>query len=295
MRCARIRLTASLLGLCLAVPSLSSPAELTEPTAAAFQRYVEHTEARMQGEFTDPAHFLFFDSLPEKRRQTILSRVHNGIVVIEPLRTSNGGKEIEIPDGMVHHWVAVAFIPGVTRDQAIALAQNYARHAQLYSPDVQQARVLARSGDHFSVYFRFYRKAIVTAVYNTEFGVDYFFPDASRAYSIGRSVRVAELENPGKANEREMTVGNDHGYMWRLNLYTRYLEKDGGVYIQIEFLALSRSVPAIFAWLVNPYIRSIPREYLTHYVATTRSALSSDARASSLGPRPGADARRPAP
>jgi hypothetical protein len=62
--------------------------------------------------------------------------------------------------------------------------------------------------------------------------------------------------------------------MWRLNLYTRYLQKDGGVYMQIEFLALSRSVPAIFAWLVNPYIHAIPREYLTHFLMITRKALS---------------------
>jgi hypothetical protein len=47
--------------------------------------------------------------------------------------------------------------------------------------------------------------------------------------------------------------------------YTRYLEKDNGVYIEIEFVALSRSVPRIVAWLVNPYIRSVPSEYLTNY------------------------------
>ena len=40
-----------------------------------------------------------------------------------------------------------------------------------------------------------------------------------------------------------MPVGNDPGYLWRLNLYTRYLEKDNGVYIEIEFVALSRNVP----------------------------------------------------
>jgi hypothetical protein len=61
--------------------------------------------------------------------------------------------------------------------------------------------------------------------------------------------------------------------MWRLNLYTRYLERDNGVYIQIEFLSLSRSVPTVFAWLASPYIRSVPRDYLTHYIVTTQKAL----------------------
>jgi len=54
--------------------------------------------------------------------------------------------------------------------------------------------------------------------------------------------------------------------MWRLNLYTRYLEKDNGVYVQIEFVALSRSAPGIVGWVANPYIRSIPMAYLTNYL-----------------------------
>ena len=89
-----------------------------------------------------------------------------------------------------------------------------------------------------------------------------------------RAVHIGEIENPGKADEKEYPEGKDHGYMWRLNLYMRYLQRDGGVYIQVEFLALSRTVPAVFAWLVNPYIHSIPRDYLKHYLEATRKALS---------------------
>jgi len=92
-------------------------------------------------------------------------------------------------------------------------------------------------------------------VYYAEFSVDYYLPDSLRRYSIARTIRLAEVQSPGKPDEKEMPVGNDHGYMWRLNLYLRNLEKDNGVYIQVEFLALSRRVPEGFAWLVNPYLR----------------------------------------
>ena len=64
--------------------------------------------------------------------------------------------------------------------------------------------------------------------------------------------------------------------MWRLNLYTRYIEKDNGVYVEIELVALSRSVPWMFALLVNPYLSSIPRDYLTNYIHTTQKALSAN-------------------
>jgi hypothetical protein len=267
---------ALLLALCIVLPTPIRANELTQRTAEAFGLYVQRTEVRIQGELADPEKFLYFDSLPEKQKRSLLARLHSGQVFVEPVRTRDNGDEIRVPDGLVHHWLAIGFIPGVTRDRVLALAEDYSRHPEVYPPDVQRARVLSHSGEHFSVYYRFYRHAIVTAEYNTEFDADYFLPDASRAYCFARSVRIAEVENPGKPQEKELPVGNDHGYLWRLNLYTRYLEKDNGVYIEIEFVALSRNVPAIFAWLVNPYLRSIPREYLTNYIHATQNALSRD-------------------
>jgi hypothetical protein len=280
MRNAETLFHISLLIVCAPFPSLTRATELKPATAEAFQHYVQRTEERIHGDLDDPARFLYVDTLPEKQKAAALARLHDDHVVIEQMRTSDDGKEIKVPDGLVHHWLATGFIRGATRDQAIALAQDYPRHPQLYAPDVQKAEVRSHEGQHYSVYFRFYRKAIVTAVYNTEFSADYFLPDQLHGYCFARGMRIAEVENAGKANEKEYPVGNDHGYMWKLNLYTRFLERDNGVYIQIEFLALSRTVPAIFAWLVNPYVRSIPREYLTHYLDTTRKALMPEARGS---------------
>ena len=57
------------------------------------------------------------------------------------------------------------------------------------------------------------------------------------------STRIAEVENAGKSNERELPVGNDHGYIWRLYSYWRIEEKDSGVYVQGESIGLSRTIP----------------------------------------------------
>jgi len=260
--------------VCIACTVPAHATELKPDTAEAFQHYVQLTEARMQAERDDPQHFLYFDSLPKKQKQAMLDRLRNGQIVVEPMRTTDHGKPLDVPGGMVHHWLAIGFMPGATLQQALALAQDYSRQQQIYGPDVQQAKVLSHDGQHYTVYFRFYRQAIVTVVYNTDFSVDYFDPDNTRAYIVAHATRIAEVQNPGKPDEKEYPVGNDHGYMWRLNLYTRYEQKDGGVYMQEEFLALSRRVPAIFAWLVNPYVRSIPRDYLTHFFLATRKALA---------------------
>lgn len=252
----------------------ASGTELKPSTAQAFQEYVKRAETQMQTEADNPNYFLRIDALPQDQKTAVISRLRNGEVVIEPIMTSGRETPTQIPGGLVHHWLAIAFIRGVTASQVLQLSQDYSRYGDLYRPDVQYAKILSHDGEHFDVDYRFYRHAIVSVVYNAEFEVNYFTPESSKNYSQARSIRIAEVQNPGKAAERELPVGNDHGYMWRANFYSRCLERDGGVYIEVEFVALSRTVPPVFAWLVNPYMRSIPRDYLTRYMDEMRNALS---------------------
>ena len=73
------------------------------------------------------------------------------------------------------------------------------------------------------------------------------------------------------ANSRSET---HHGYVWRLDNYWRIEQKDHGVYVQVESVALSRSIPATFAWLINPLVRNIPRAILSNLLNATRSAVT---------------------
>ena len=61
--------------------------------------------------------------------------------------------------------------------------------------------------------------------------------------------------------------------MWRLDTYWRMEEKDGGVYIQNESVELSRTVPPILAWFVNPFIKSILRNVLVGLLSNTRNQI----------------------
>jgi hypothetical protein len=248
--------------------------ELKPHTVKAFQHYEELTESRIHSELSTPGQFLAIDSLPDGQREEEISRLKSGQVFIRTLTTKDNDRKIEIPDGLVHHWLAIGFIPRARLQQVIDVVQDYPHEADIFKPDVQRAELLSRDGEHFHVYFRFYRHAIVTAVYNTQFDIDFTQSDPTHEYSFGRAVRIAEVRNPGEKDESERPVGIDRGYLWRLDLYTRYLETSDGVYVQIEFLALSRGVPAIFAWMVNPYIKSVPRDYLTNYVGQLRKAVA---------------------
>ena len=248
--------------------------ELREKTLEAFNHYIALTEKRMAGELENPSEFLWIDRQPIKSRDEFYGELLSGAIIVQHLETRENSARIPIPGGLVHHWVALVFVPGVTLSEVLAFMQDYNNQQNIYAPDIQRTRLLSRDGDDFKIYMRLYRKAIVTAVFNAEFDVQYFSLDSSHAYSRSYSTRLAEVVDPGKPTEHEKPVGYDRGFLWRLDTYSNFEEKDGGVYIQEESIALSRPVPVALAWLVNPYLKSIPRDYMTHLLQVTRRALT---------------------
>jgi len=70
-----------------------------------------------------------------------------------------------------------------------------------------------------------------------------------------------------------MPVGRDGGYLWRLNSYWRFLERDGGTYVQCESITLTRDVPFLLSWIIKPFVTDIPRETLAFTLESTRNAL----------------------
>jgi hypothetical protein len=251
----------------------AAAAQLKPETLQAFNKYVEVAEGRMNGELGTTNSFLWVDRQPEQRRRVILAQLLQGRVICTPLETSDRAKPISISGGWIHHWVALIFIPGVTLAQTLAQQQDYDHYQNMYGADFQRSKILSTDGRNFDVAFRLYRKIIITAAYDSEFDIRYLPVDTAREYSVSHSRWIAQLHDAGDPQERDEEAGQGHGYLWRLNTYSRYEEKNGGVYIQIEFIALTRAVPAMFAWLVDPYIGTIPREYLTRILEATRTAL----------------------
>ena len=259
---------AALILLCIgATPA--TPAELRPRTVAAFDRYVQVTEQRMK----DDPQFLWVDALPASEQRAVLEALRRGELVINRLTTRQSGKEIDIPDGMVHHWIGVVFIPGATVDKALSLLQDYDHHAEIYAPAVAASKLLSRDGNNFRVYLRFMMKKVITVVVNTEHEARFTRDAPNRAASRIYSTRVAEVEAPGTPSEREKPVGNDGGYLWRLYSYWRVLERDGGTYVQCESISLTRDIPLGFGWLIRPFVTSIPRESLEFTLTTTRRVL----------------------
>jgi hypothetical protein len=272
------RTTAKTLGLVAALVIAMSvgarTAELKPATVAAFERYMRATEARIAAEVQDERRFLSMggSGAPAATR---LAELKAGKLVIERLETRDNGEAIDVPDGLVHHWLGVVFVPGKSVAEAVELLRDYDRHADIYRPAIQRSRLLEQTGDTYRVFLRFFMKKVIAVTLNTEHTARFTQVDARRAYSRVVSTRIQEVEDPGTASERELPVGNDGGYLWRINSYWRFLEQDGGVYVQCESVSLTRGIPFGLGWAVGPFVTSIPRESLTFTLETTREALAS--------------------
>ena len=261
----------SLLGLPLTVSAIApGPTALQE-----FDRYVRLTEQRMEAEVRPGGAFLRIEGLPAEARLQDEALLRNGEVITERLETRDHDRHIEPPGVLIHHWVGTIFIPSMSLDQVLGLVQDYDRHQQYYASQVVRSKLIARDGNEFKVYLRLRQKDVITVVLDTEHDVRYTRLDANRAYSRSFSTRIAELEHAGEPNERTLSPGKDHGFLWRLDSFWRFAERYGGVYVQCEAISLTRDIPLGLGPLVGPFLESIPKASLELTLRETRDALAS--------------------
>jgi hypothetical protein len=238
----------------------SSAAELKPATKAAFDRYIQQTEQHLNSR----KDFLWADQSAERER-----RIRSGEVVVEP----TGAKPvIEINDGLIHDWTGSVFVPGVTLAQTLEHVQDY-DHSRTHHHDVLDSHVVSHKGNEYVVFMRLLKKKVITVVLDTEHDVRYFPIDATHCRSQSKTIKIAEVENPGKPNERELPAGTGHGFLWNLDTYWRFEERDGGTWIECEAISLTRDIPTGLGWLIEPIIRSLPQESLQNTLRETANAM----------------------
>jgi len=271
---ASIRVVIVVIAAWLLATTSTESADLTPRTIAAFERYVQLSEAQADAK----SGFLWVDNLPAPEPRARRSELRQGTRLVERLTTRDGGNDIPVPDGLVHHWLGAVFVPGATVDQATALLQDYDHHAEIYRPRVVQSRLLSRTGDDFRLFLRFSMTKVITVVVNSEHEAHFRRDGPDRVRGRIYSTRIAQVDNAGEPSERELPVGRDGGYLWRLNTYWRILEGDGGIYVECESISLTRGIPFGFGWMIRPFVTSIPRESLEFTLTTTRTVLAERAK-----------------
>lgn len=239
-----------------------SPAAL-----AAFNAYTAQVESRLAGQHRSTAGFL---AQATSDPATGAARLQEGEQIIERLTPSTGA---EVSGSLLHDWRGTAFIPGAKAADFERLMQDFSAYPRHFSPQVLQARLISHSGNRIQAQMRVRQKHVITVVMDTTYDISYGRLDAQHRYSISHSTRIAEIASPGTSSEHALKPGQEHGFLWRLNTYWTYEEKDGGLYVQIEAVSLTRSIPHGLGWAVGPYIESIPRDSLEFTLRSTCNAL----------------------
>jgi hypothetical protein len=259
-----------LAGICpwlfLALLARPLAAEPSPAAVSAFNAYAGRVEARLAQQHQSPQSFLAPLNSIEQNGQ----RLRGGEQIVEQLTPAQGS---DFPGAMLHHWRGTAFAPGAKAADFERLMKDFNAYPQHFSPQVVQAKVLAQQGDHLQATMRVRQRHVITVVMDTAYEITFARFDARHGYSLSRSTRIAEIDAPGTASERALKPGEEHGFLWRLNTYWSYEERDGGLYMQIESVSLTRSIPMGLAWAIRPFVESVPRESLEFTLRSTCNAL----------------------
>jgi hypothetical protein len=265
--------TVSILFPVVVLHAAANPPSFKPKTMEAFSAYLRATDTRNNSELQSGKNLLWIDTLPEAARDRAYKSLAAGGTQIEQRSTLADGHEIPCPDGMIHDWEGLIFVPGAHIDDVLKVLEDYDHHSVYYAPDVTRSKLEERDGDHFRAYLRFRRQKFITIVLNTEHDIHYFRDNAQQAHSRSSATHIAEVDNAGKSNEREKARDDDNGFLWGMETWWRLLEKDGGVYVQSEVVSLTRDIPAGLGWMIGPFITSIPKDTLSFTLEATRKAV----------------------
>ncbi|MCL5005312.1 MAG: hypothetical protein M1404_02160 [Acidobacteria bacterium] len=265
---------AATFGILAVEPINLSAADLSPATVKAFDRYVKVAEAQMDCEGNHPGHFLYIDRLPKPQYDQVMAMLKQGQVYVARLQAREpSGKEIEVPGGMIHHWIGAVLVPGSSLSMACKVLQNYNDYTAMYKPEVIRSRLISHEDDNYKIYLRLQKKSIVTVTLDTWYDVHFSRLDATRACSRSYSTRIQQVEDAGTPSEHLDPVGHDSGYLWRIDSYWRYEQRKDGVIIEWESISLSRQIPFWLAWFVRPLVRNIARETVQDMLLATRKAI----------------------
>ncbi len=267
--------------MCLTAPRRCW-AEPRPEAVAGYERYVAAVEGRLarQRALHGPAgSYLALEAADLEAADLDASnserRLRRGDVVVERL-TPQGGSGL--PGALLHHWRATAFAAGATAAGLEGVLRSFDLYPARFSPEVLGTKVLADHGDRMQAWMRVRQKHVLTVVMDGTYDVEFGRLRNGGGYSTSRSVRMHEVAGAGGAGERWLGAAEEHGFLWRLTTYWTYEERDGGLYLQVESVSLSRSIPAGLGWAVRPFVESVPRESLEFTLRAACAAVSGTGR-----------------
>lgn len=259
----------ALLGIVLSTTAVRANADgLENETVIAWTAYIRAVDSRVQERLDGRKPFLWIDESAERRQQ-----IMRGGILVEPV-VAHGIQEV--PNGLIHDWIGGMFIPNATLESMSAAALDYDRYKDFYKPLVVEAKLLActATGQKFSVLW--HRKVLfMNAAMRAEYSAHEVRIDSHRGYNVVDTVQVQQIDNYGRPNQKLLPPDTGDGFIWRMHNVARYEERDGGVYVELEAIALTRDIPPSLRWLVSRVVYHLSINSLTTTLQQTRDAVNS--------------------
>jgi hypothetical protein len=247
-----------------------SAATLMPETKAAWDEYIQAAFAGMQGRLQPGAHFLWLDDEPD-RAEEIRTNVRSKGPYIAPI-----SKQIpkKVPHGLIHDWLGVGFVPNAKIEDILSVVRDYDHYKDMYHPGVIDSVSRGNDGTKDLFFMRLANRSVVAkTALDAECEVSYIRVDDQHWYGTSNTTRIVELDKFGTPEQRTLPEDQGTGLIWRLSSITRLEERDGGVYAELEAIALSRDIPAAFRLIVTPIVRRVSRDSLATSLHQTKVAV----------------------
>jgi hypothetical protein len=244
----------------------ASAADLKPATVRAWNEYVSAARARMQQRLQPGSSFLKADE-----NRDWACRLRRGDIIV----THGGSRGLtNVAEGTISDWFGAVFIAGATREQVLAVLNDYDDYVDFYGPVVVASRALVTHGSEYAFSMILTNKAgFVSATLDTDYESRFFQVNERSWFSLSESTHIREIEDYGTTAQHELAEGAGRGLIWRLFTVSRCEQRDGGVYVEIEAIALSRDIPGSLRWVVEPIVRRISQNSLLTSLRQTGNAV----------------------
>jgi hypothetical protein len=248
-------------------PAPARAASLQTETLQAWEEHVSALNARNRRRLVPGNPFLAIDEIPGQA-----AKLRAGEILAAPAAPQ---MPVKVPSGLIHDWVGAAFIPRTTLPAFLRFVRDYACYKDVYRPHVLASKPVEASEwqDRFSLVLM-NRSLFAKTALDADYRSQYARLDDRRWYSVAEATRIQEIEDYGAPSQHVLPENEGKGLIWRLYSAARFEERDGGVYIEVEALALSRDIPAGLRWMIEPIVRRVSRSSMTTSLQQTQSSTA---------------------
>ena len=246
---------------------VSRATELKQEALRSWDDYVQAANSQMKDRVASGT-FLWVDEDPDR-----LKHVRAGKILVSPV-----GPHVPkpVPSGLIHDWIGAAYFPNTTLSDVLAVARDYDHYREYYKPSVVESKSLTLPGgdDRFSMLL-VNKEGVAKMALDSEYQACYQKLTEDRWYGVAYTTRIQEIRGYGHSGANKLPPDQGSGYIWRLYSIARFEERDGGIYVEIEAMALSRDIPGGFRWVADPIVRKVSKNSLSTSLQQMQDAVRS--------------------